>query len=59
MKSKLMRMFLLVMVVVMLASSLGACAPAAAAKVKIKNSLEIFFHDPFGLPLVRLPFSAG
>ena len=31
MKSKLMRLFMLVTVVVMLASSLGACAPAAPA----------------------------
>ena len=40
MKSKLMRMFLLVMVVVMLASSLGACAPAATPVAKVKIGLS-------------------
>jgi D-xylose transport system substrate-binding protein len=35
-------MFMFVMVVVMLASSLGACAPAAAAKVKIGISMSDF-----------------
>jgi D-xylose transport system substrate-binding protein len=42
MKSKLMRMIMLVMVAVMLASSLGACAPAAAAKVKVGISMSDF-----------------
>jgi D-xylose transport system substrate-binding protein len=40
MKSKLMRMFMLVTVVVMLASSLGACAPAAPAATQAPAASE-------------------
>ena len=40
MKSKLLRIFMLVMVVVMVATSLGACAPTAAPAAKVKIGLS-------------------
>ncbi len=40
MKSKIIRIFVLVMVVVMVATSLGACAPTAAPAAKVKIGLS-------------------